>query len=417
MTKKAIIISSVSSNQGKTLFTLSLLSYFKKKARAFKIGPDFIDPIFHEKITNTPSVNLDLYISSKDGVKWLFDRYSKEISVIEGVMGYYDGMDKNSSAYDIAKLLKIPVILVLDASGSYITLSAVIKGMKEFRKENFIKGVVFNRVSSKSHYEMIKKEVEKNFKDVTVLGWIGKGIESINSRYLGLDLREIKKVDKISKDVLKNIEIDKILSIASFKGDGCKRDFFETRKVDKICAVVKDSFFTFLYHDNIEYLKEVFKEVVFISAQKNQKIPKEIDFLFLPGGYVETKEAYDVLKNSFLFRDSLREAKKENKAIYAECGGLLYLSKRVDDKKMSEILPISFTLQNKRERLGYYYLKNGVKGHAFHYTKPINFPKGEILYKADTNKGEVGAWREGRVYGTYLHTMFRFNKEVIWNLI
>ena len=85
MTKKAIIISSVSSNQGKTLFTLSLLSYFKKKARAFKIGPDFIDPIFHEKITNNPSVNLDLYISSKEGVKWLFDRYSKEISLIEGL--------------------------------------------------------------------------------------------------------------------------------------------------------------------------------------------------------------------------------------------------------------------------------------------------------------------------------------------
>ncbi len=415
MSKKAVIISSIASNQGKTLLTAALLSHFKKNVRAFKIGPDFIDPIFHEKITKRASINLDIYICSKEGVKWLFEKYAKDFSIIEGVMGYYDGMDKNSSAYDISKLLNIPVILVLDASGSYITLSAVIKGIREFKKDNLIKGVVLNRVSSKSHYEMIKREIKRHFSDIEILGWIKKDLLSINSRYLGLDLRDIDKIENLSKRVLENIDIDKIYAISN-SDFSLSKSFSENRKIDKKAAIVKDRFFSFLYQDNVEYLKELFREVVFVSAEKDERIPKDCDFIFLPGGYVESDEAYEVLKKSKNFQNSLKEAVKNKSAIYAECAGLLYLSNRVDDKKMSSILDMDFTLTKKRVRLGYYYI-NGIKGHAFHYSKPINPKKGEILYKEGLNRGEVGAWREGRVYATYLHTMFRFNKEIIWNLL
>lgn len=172
---KAICISAIASNQGKTTLSSALLYHYKDSVRPFKIGPDFIDPIFHKKICNTPSINLDTNIMTKTQVKWLFSKYSnKDISILEGVMGFYDGMDKNSSAYDVSKLLNIPTILILDASGSYITLGAIIKGIKEFRKDNTLKGVIFNYVSSKGHYDLIKENILKEFDDIEVLGWIKK---------------------------------------------------------------------------------------------------------------------------------------------------------------------------------------------------------------------------------------------------
>ncbi len=416
MYKKAVIISSIASNQGKTILTAALLRRFKDIVTPFKIGPDFIDPQFHEKICSRPSINLDIYISSKEGVKWLFKKYRGAFSVIEGVMGYYDGMDKQSSAYDISKLLKIPVVLVLDASGSYITLSAVIKGIREFRKDSFIKGVVLNRVSSKNHYLLIKKEIEKNFKDLEVLGWIRKDLESLNSRYLGLDLRDLSKMDKISREVLENVDVGKIARLGSCGALEVK-SFKEKRVLDKKAVIVKDSCFSFLYRDNVEYLKELFREVCFVSSEKDEEIPKDAGFIFLPGGYVESEDCYLKIKDSKRFRDSLIDAANRKVSIYGECAGLLYLSNRVDDKKMSGILDIDFTLQNKRVRLGYYYDQKGVKGHAFHYSKPLNPPKGELLYKEGGKEKDIGAWREDNIYATYLHTMFRFNKESIWDLL
>ena len=118
---KALCVSAVASNQGKNILTMALLSHFKKSVRPFKIGPDFIDPQFHTLVCSTPSVNLDTFMMNNSQVKWIFNKYSdKEISICEGVMGFYDGMDKRSSAYDISKLLKIPTILLLDGSSSYI---------------------------------------------------------------------------------------------------------------------------------------------------------------------------------------------------------------------------------------------------------------------------------------------------------
>ncbi len=417
MRSKAVIISAVASNQGKTIFSSALLHYFRKSVRAFKTGPDFIDPQFHESITNTPSVNLDGYMMNSDQLRWTFERYSdKNISVIEGVMGYYDGMEKGCSAYDIGRLLGINTILVIDGSGSYITISALIKGMKTFKKDNTIKGVVLNRLSSQMHYELIKKEIKRNFDDIEVLGWIPKNLESLKSTYLGLSLSEKDKTAALSKEVLKHIDLRKIALVAEISKERFKGyPFNKITKTDKKAAIVKDSCFSFIYHDNVEFLKELFKEVVFVSAENDEEIPHDTDFLFIPGGYVESEEAYSKIKNSDRFKNSLIRF-ASTKPIYAECAGLLYLSNRVDDKKMSKILDIDFELKNKRVRLGYYHTTKGIKGHAFHYTKAINPPKGEdILYKG--KKGEYGSWKKGKVYGTYLHTMFRSNEKVILDLI
>ena len=205
---KAICISAISSNQGKTLLTTALLHYFKKSVRAYKIGPDYIDPQFHEAICLRPSINLDTFLMNEKQVNWIFNKYNDQnISIIEGVMGFYDGMDKGSSAYDLTKLLKIPTLLLLDASGSYITISAVLKGLKTYKNDNTIKAVVLNKISSLSHYELIKNQIEKDFDDVFVLGWIKKDLLTLKNTHLGLDLvnANIKKLEKQSEENLKAI--------------------------------------------------------------------------------------------------------------------------------------------------------------------------------------------------------------------
>ncbi len=146
---KAFCISAISSNQGKTILTTALLHYFRRSVRPFKIGPDYIDPQFHTAICNKESINLDTFIMNENQVKWIFNNYSnQDISILEGVMGFYDGLDKGCSAYDVSKLLNIPTILLLDGSGSYITISAVLKGLKTYKNDNTIKAVVLNKLSS-----------------------------------------------------------------------------------------------------------------------------------------------------------------------------------------------------------------------------------------------------------------------------
>jgi cobyrinic acid a,c-diamide synthase len=169
-TIKSLCISATASNQGKTLLTTALLYHYRDSVRPFKIGPDFVDPQFHEFICGTPSINLDTFIMNHKQVKWMFQHYSdKNISILEGVMGFYDGMDRGCSAYDVSKLLDTPTILLLDGSSSYITVSAILYGLVNYR-DNSIKAVVLNRLSSENHFELIKKQIEADFENIVVVG-------------------------------------------------------------------------------------------------------------------------------------------------------------------------------------------------------------------------------------------------------
>jgi len=419
---KALLISAVASNHGKTLLTMALLKYFKNSVRPFKCGPDFIDPQFHQKIADTPSINLDGFMMNPTQLRWLFEKYmNKNIAIIEGVMGFYDGMDKSSSAYDIAKILNIPTLLVLDASGSYITLSAVLKGLKEFREDNTIKLVVLNKVSSKMHFELIKKHIEKEVLGIVVVGYIEKNLQTISSRHLGLDLDELsnKDLEKISNDVLKHIDLELLLKHTNITIEKVnKYPFKPIQKKDQHCTIIKDKNFSFIYYDNIEYLKERYSKVTFIDSTKDEEIPQNSDIVILPGGYVETNESYNRVKNSHRFKKSLIEFAKKGKTIYAECAGLIYLGKKIDDKSMSGILDIEFKLGSKRERLGYYYAidynsKKILKGHAFHYSYITKAPKASVgLYKTTQKNIKDGGWRVGNIYATYLHSMWRVEEVV-----
>ena len=389
--------------------------HYKNSVRPFKIGPDFIDPLFHEKICQTPSVNLDTCVMNEAQVNWLFNKYSdKNISILEGVMGFYDGMDKNSSAYDVTKLLGVPTVIVLDASGSYITLSAIIKGLKTYQEGNTIKGVVFNHVGSLSHFELIKNQVEKDFDDIEVLGWIQNRLQTLDSTHLGLDLKDnkIEKLELMSKEVLKHIDLEKLEKIAFCQeNETIEYPFEKIEKYDKNIAIVNDDNFSFLYHDNLNFLKEIFAKVTIVNGVKNEIIPDDTDIVYIVGGYIETNEAYSKIEKSDDFKNSILNHAKNKKAIYAECAGLLFISNRVDDKKMLGLLDLDFTLGKTFSRMGYYENELGITGHAFHFTKLVDDTKvGEYkLYKKTVEDGKYAAFKDENVFGTYLHTMLRNN--------
>ena len=411
----SLCISAISSNQGKTILTSALLYHFRDSVRPFKAGPDFIDPQFHTKICGTPSINLDGFMMNPAQVRWLYNHYSdKEVSLCEGVMGFYDGMDKRSSAYDISKLLNIPTILLMDGSGSYITLSAVLKGLKTYKRGNTIRGVILNRIGSQGHYELIKTQIEKDFNDVAVLGWIPNHLTELKDTHLGLDLEDMEKLEAISKEVLHHIDIVRLKAIGECEAKrNSSYPFKPLPKTDKTIAVVSDENFSFLYHDNLRFLQEVFARVTVIRPSHDEEIPEECDSVYICGGYVETSKAYASIQKGEKFKTSLiRHA--QTKKIYAECAGLLYLGKRVDEKEMSGILEVSFTLEKRFQRLGYYTNEAGVKGHAFHYTKPVDDSKGfDLLTKGDG--GSVGSWQNENtnVFGTYLHTLFRSHPTLV----
>lgn len=412
-----LCISATASNQGKTILTTALLYYYRESVRAFKIGPDFIDPQFHKRVSCSDSINLDSFIMNERGVEWIYHHYSdKDISIVEGVMGFYDGEDRGCSTYSISRVLDIPTILVMDGGGSYITISAILKGLREYRCDSTIKGVVLNKISSQNHYRLIADQICRDHDDIVMLGWIEKNLPSLRDTHLGLDLRDISKIEDISRDVLKHIDMAKVWSLSDdISPLKIPYPFPKVPHIERKLAIVHDENFSFLYYDNLKFLSEVFREVVIVDSTKDEVIPKDCDSIYICGGYVESSEAYERVRDSSRFRASLVDMSRSCK-IYAECAGLLYLSNRVDEKSMSGILDIEFTLGSRWSRLGYYYSEDGVKGHAFHYTYPTQESLSKaynILSKSQNGRGVEGSWRSGDIYGTYLHTMLRCYPEVL----
>jgi cobyrinic acid a,c-diamide synthase len=441
---KAIAISALSSGEGKTIFTMSLLNWLKskgEKVRPFKIGPDYIDPQFHRKIVETDSVNLDLQLMTKDEIKSIFGMYSQDykFSVAEGVMGFYDGLDYSTSTYDVTKALGIPTVLIVSAEASYITISAVIKGVLEYKSNNTIKAVILNKVSSEQHYKMVAEQIKSDIPDLKILGWIEKGLPQIGSRHLGLDLTELDQelLNEISTKVMSNINIFELLEIMEIQETNTSKpkampdaysfhDIFE----DKSLTVVKDNAFSFIYPQNIDFLETIFPNVNYISALEDDEIPENTDVVYIPGGYVETDEVAKILNKSNKFKKSLVQfSQNKLKRIFAECAGLMILGNKIETTsgdwiKGAGILPINFHIKQTITRIGYYKAINLdslsiYRGHAFHYSTPEFIKNNKAitkwaLFKKDSIKAEPGGWTnlEGNVFGTYIHS-FYFNQPAI----
>ncbi|OGI03274.1 MAG: hydrogenobyrinic acid a,c-diamide synthase (glutamine-hydrolyzing) [Candidatus Melainabacteria bacterium GWF2_37_15] len=437
---KAAVISALSSGQGKTLFTMALLQWLKENVgsvRPFKVGPDYIDPRFHEKITGVASVNLDLYMMSEVEVKNAFSYYTKDFdcTVVEGVMGLYDGLDYGTSTYEVAKAINIPTILIISAEGSYATLVPVLRGILDYKPNNTVQGVILNKVSSEKHYETVAKQINSEIPNLKILGWIQKGLDIITSRHLGLDLTELEneKFSEIANKVMEHINITELMDFMELKlSITSEKDCFmrNIEKHKKTIAVVNDRAFSFVYKQNLDFFDKFFEKVYRISALNNDEIPQDADVVYIPGGYVETPDVAYILDKADKFKSSLKAfSENPKKKIYAECAGFMFLGEKIQTTdgnwiNGAGILPVDFEIQKKRNRLGYYKAidKDDLmlyKGHAFHYSCPTNIEEEAIvkwgLFKDKDSQASVGAWTNEKrnVLGTYLHTLFYNQPELV----
>lgn len=332
---KRIMFAGTNSGCGKTTITCAVLQSLvnrKIDVTSFKCGPDYIDPLFHKNIIGTPSYNLDSYLFDEETIKYLLIKNSGDISVIEGVMGFYDGMGftEKGSTYDISKITDTDVILVINGRGMSLSLMAQIKGFKEFRDNN-IKGVIFNNISE-SVYKGVADEVKKI--GLKPLGFMPKLKEIVvESRHLGLvtpdEIDGLKDKMKILSDYAERyIDIDGILEIAENSRDIKTNHEKEHKISDVTIAVTKDRAFCFIYEDNLNLLREMGANIVTFSPLKNEPVP-ECDGLIICGGYPEIYAS--VLERNLVTLNSVKENIENGIPCIAECGGFMYLHNTMED--------------------------------------------------------------------------------------
>ena len=399
------MIAAGASGSGKTLITCGILQALKqrgKKVSAFKCGPDYIDPMFHENVLHVKSRNLDTFFTDEEMTRYLFGKGAREtdISVIEGVMGYYDGLggiDTKASAYDLASVTETPVILVVNTKGMSLSVLAYIQGFLEFRKDSRIQGVILNQMSAMRYPEM-KKQIEQVL-GIKVFGYVPNVKElGLESRHLGLVLPEEvqnleEKLGKLAVLLKQTLDLDGLLAVSEtapelentmpepleklFASDEVKTIGRES----PVIAVARDEAFCFIYEDNLQLLKELGARVVFFSPLHDERIPEGVIGLLLYGGYPELYA--DKLEANLTMRKSIAEALNGGMPCMAECGGFMYLHEMIEDmegKHYEAVGTIAAEAYRTRKlgRFGYIVLTarqkgclgssaGALKGHEFHY--------------------------------------------------
>ena len=361
-----IMIAAAGSGSGKTTITCALLEALKSKGRrptSAKCGPDYIDTMFHSSVLGAPSTNLDLFFFDDNTARYLLSENGSkgDITVIEGVMGYYDGLgidSTESSSYHLAKVTETPVILIVNARGAALSVLATIKGFREFRPDSNIKGVILNNCTE-STYNVLKGAIEKEFGDeIRAVGFMPRMADcSLESRHLGLvtaaeveDLQE--KLMKLRDQALKSIDTDAIKTIAygapELVYDEPQIKRFDTRVR---IGVARDKAFCFHYEDSLELLKKMGAELVDFSPLEDDFLPGGLDGLYLGGGYPELYA--EQLSSRKSMRGAILRTVGQGMPTIAECGGFMYLTEAIGDFPMVGVLPGECSDKSKLMRFGY----------------------------------------------------------------
>lgn len=413
------LISATSSGSGKTTLSLGLLRALQRRSllvQPFKCGPDYIDTKYHDLAAGNPSVNLDTFLASKEHVRQIFAKHSwgKNVSVIEGVMGLFDGYDgMQGSSAEIAELLHVPVILIINAKAMAHSAAALLYGFKNYYPGARVVGAIFNMVNTESHYEYLKKACLEV--GVEPLGYLppNKEIE-IPSRHLGLtldsDYRFNEFADKVALLIEKYIDIDRLLELTAGVCPEWKEPEREaTEGVLKI-SVARDEAFNFIYHENIEALK-LLGDVTFFSPMADKCLP-DSDFVYFPGGYPELY--LNELSGNESMKNSIRWYAEQGGKILAECGGMMYLSDSISDKEgvsypMVGVFSQRATMENMKLTLGYRYFEYegvSVKGHEFHYScllSDAELPSQTTIYNATNHPVKTKLFRYKNTIAGYTH--------------
>ncbi|MCR4590912.1 MAG: cobyrinate a,c-diamide synthase [Lachnospiraceae bacterium] len=448
------MISAVKSGSGKTTLTLALLSLLKKrgmKVCAFKCGPDYIDPLFHKQVLGIPSSNIDPFFQDRDLMRCIFAESSmdSEISVIEGVMGYYDGLSFDSagrSSHECAVNLDCPVILCIDARGMSYSVIGVIKGMRELTGDSHIQGVILNNIPEQVFVKM-KPVIEKET-DVRVFGFLPHIKEAeIGSRHLGLlapeEISDIeKRIRKLSDAAEETLDIEGIIRLSGEgSGFGYDGSYMDTLFGDggikdnegiKI-GIASDEAFSFIYEDNLDFLRRSGAEPVFFSPLRDSGLPEGIDGCIFCGGYPEVYAGE--LSGNHSMLESVRNALSSGLPALAECGGYLYLHESIRDTK-GKMYRMAGLLEGARaentgrlNNFGYKYIKalsgnpfvnpgDCLKAHEFHYYDSTDTADAmEIVKVSDPERRHMGMRVINNTLCGFPHFYYYANPSLIRNFL
>ena len=458
MNVKRVMIAAPKSGSGKTGITCALLKTLKNKGIktvSFKCGPDYIDPMYHKNALGIPSYNLDTFFTGEKRTRSLFARNASgfDFAVFEGVMGLFDGVGgvrADGSSYDLARVTKTPIILVIDAKGMGRSVIPEILGFKSYDKENLIKGVILNR-TSEGMFNILKPLIEEEC-DISALGFIPDMKDrTFSSRHLGLVTPDdTDNYDEVLEELTglfeKNVSFEKLEEIAGLSEEianddlektsdeqSSSNDNSETAKDDSkqpVIAVARDEAFCFIYEDNLTELKKAGAKIVFFSPIHDEKIPENADGLYLPGGYPELHP--EELSQNTSMLESVRNAYNNKMPIFAECGGFMYLQKSIEDKDgkvyiTSNIFDGDLKYKGRPVRFGYVSLKEKnpnflnegeeIRGHEFHYYDCDDNGSDVICTKPFTGKTYEAVKTNENIWAGFPHLYFPSNPSFAVNFV
>lgn len=440
---KSIIISSNCSGGGKSTFTLALMKVLMDRGldvQGYKVGPDYIDTAFHTYLCRKASRNLDLFMMDEEGVRASLSKGEGDVGIIEGVMGLYDGLgyDSSYSTYHLSKVLNIPIILIITPKAQSNTICAELLGLLNYEKAD-IKGVVLNNVSE-GYYQFLKKMIEKNT-PLKVFGYMPSEERIIlGSRHLGLiqssEIEDLDdKINIASKLLKEHVDIDVIIEcLQDYSSEGNNNQAKYTKEL--VCnknkpikiAYAYDKAFSFYYKDNLELFEDI-GELIPFSPLIDKKLPEDIDFLYIGGGYPEVFEK-ELSSNRELLRD-IKSKLENGLPAYAECGGLMYLTKGSEENSLVGFFDGIYRMGKRLVNFGYAELEVSGENHIFDKGLRINcheFHKSYVelkepkIFRLSKNYYEEGKnWECGyiknNVVASYAHIHFYGNMEFFNSLV
>jgi cobyrinic acid a,c-diamide synthase len=427
--KPQFLVAAAHSGAGKTTLTLGLLRALRRrghKVRPFKCGPDYIDPIHHSTAAGCAGINLDMHMMTAAHIRELYARYSAEadVCITEGVMGLFDGARKREgSTADLALLLDLPVILVINAKAMAYSAAAILAGLRNFDPRLRIAGVIFNFVDTPGHYRLLQEACADV--GVQALGFlpVNEALR-IPSRHLGLDTADADAaIDAAADHITRYINLDTLLSLTMSEYPFHVVQAAPTaRHPARRILIARDAAFHFLYPENIRRLEE-WGEVTWFSPLRDSHLPTA-DLLYLPGGYPEFH--LHMLSGNHSLLTDIRRHSADGKRIIAECGGLMYLGESIIDEKgqpwpMAGLLPVTTSMKERRITLGYRIAEIGehvLKGHEFHYSAPIGpNPTDAVVYGSSGQRVDTVFFYRPNILASYMHFYWGEDPGLIKNWI
>ncbi|MGI5979183.1 MAG: cobyrinate a,c-diamide synthase [Oscillospiraceae bacterium] len=439
MRRPRILLAGAASGSGKTTLTCGILQALCDRgirAASFKCGPDYIDPMFHEKVIGVRAGNLDLFFSGEDGVRRLFCQNAEdaEISVVEGVMGYYDGLaaaSDEASTYRLARALEAPVVLIVNARGQSLSALAALEGFLHFRPESGIRAVIFNQMSE-SVFLSLKGEVEK--RGVIPLGFVPRSARmSVESRHLGLvkpdEVANLSKsLHELAALLEQTLDLDTLLALAECAPELISPPSAPLPQMPKTkIAVARDEAFCFFYRDNLALMERLGAELLFFSPLHDKALPEGTQGMLLTGGYPELYAK--ALSENVSMREEVANAVRDGMPCLAECGGFLYLHRELEDMDghfwpMTGVFNADARRTKMLSRFGYItltanrstaLLKAGeaIHGHEFHYYESADCGDACTAAKPSGTRNWPCVRAEGRLLAGFPHLFYESNPQLI----